>query len=256
MPNPTDVLRNYGVHVPAWLGEIRAGDAFPHRQFSSSRVVYYPGSGTDGHPLKVFGGSHSAHCFVFADYRPPRTKVETQPRNADDLRHPRGYKPLLVEPPTESQPRPGGWRPHVALPRNLTECAANWATRRPAGGAYALWAILERREGFGDSHGPSRLALVFVGGEGVATFDALFCQGDAARPWAVVLQDHGFGGNWTRFGGHGSLLWCLAQQYARPEWIFVGRGTHPWPGYVCVSGADPGGMNALPRRLYRWNAID
>ena len=244
MPSPTEVLRSLAVGVPGWLATFEPGGPFPRDEFFTSRVVYYPGSGTDGHPLKIFGGSHAAHCFVFSDYGTARETVEEQLRDADDPGHPRGYRPLHVEALSEQELRPGGWTQHIDTRR----VDRGPATRKPEGGPYAVWAALERREGFGEDHGPSRLAVVVVGGEGVATFDALFCQGDAAPPYGVLLQDHGFGGNWTRFGGEDSPLWEIARLYARPEWLLVADNTHPWPGYACVSDGDTGGMHV--RRLW------
>jgi hypothetical protein len=89
-----------------------------------------------------------------------------------------------------------------------------------------------------------------VGGDGVATFDALFCQSDGNPPYAVVVQDHGFGGNWTTFGGDGSPLWSLARRGALPKWLLVADNTTPWPDYQVASNTDCGGMNASPRRLF------
>ena len=66
--------------------------------------------------------------------------------------------------------------------------------------------ILQRESGLNDAHGPSRLAILFLGADAIATYDALFCQGDGTRsPYVVVLQDHGFGGNYDSFGEGGTL---------------------------------------------------
>jgi hypothetical protein len=54
--------------VPSWLDDFANGDAFERESFFASRIVYYPSSGTDGHPVKLFGSTHSAHSFVYAAY--------------------------------------------------------------------------------------------------------------------------------------------------------------------------------------------
>jgi hypothetical protein len=238
--------------TPAWLESYRAGDPFPRDAFFGSRVVFYPGSGTDGDPLQVFGGARAAHCFVFADYgsalggRSLREVVTSQLSDPDRPGHPRGFVPVHVGALSEQELRPGGWSPHL----EVDPLEDPWAVREPEGGAFAVWAVLERRVELDDSHGAERLAIVFVGGEGIATFDALFCQGDAAAPFGILLQDHGFGGNWTRFGGGGSPLWKLARQYARPKWLLVAENTSAWPGYERASEASRGGMHRTPRCLY------
>ena len=61
---------------------------------------------------------------------------------------------------------------------------------------FSLFVVLRRRETFDATHGPARVALLFVGGDSYATFDALYCQNDGTpAPFFVLIQDHGFGGN-------------------------------------------------------------
>ena len=89
----TDYLRSRGEPIPQWLDEFENGDTFEIGQFFASRVVYYPGSGTDGQPVKLFGSSHSAHCFVYADNGIVQGDLEAE--LARPTRHFRGYrKPL------------------------------------------------------------------------------------------------------------------------------------------------------------------
>lgn len=253
MLNPREVLREYAEDVPTWLAAYTAKDGFPRDEFFGSRVVYYPGSGDDGHPLKVFGGAHAAHCFVFADYGfggLTAAVVEAQLRDPCNPGHPKGYQPISITRLSEETIRPGGWRPHIVFRGRDSDLKSH----QPEGGPYAIFAVLERRSDFGEENGAARLAIIFIGGEGVATYDALFCQGDARPPFGLLLQDHGFGGNWTEFGGKTSPLWRLASRYATPEWLLVGQGTDLWPGYEQVSDFDRGGMHGQLRWLYRLTA--
>lgn len=246
MTNPYALLRADAEPTPEWLLAHAAGQPFPRQAFFSSRVVYYPGSATDGHPLKLFAGTHSAHCFVFVDYGLSRDVFEQQLSDSAHAGHPRGYRPLTVAPLQESDLAPHGWTTHVDPAR----FGGVHTTARPPGGAFGLWAALERKAEFTDDHGPSRIAILVVGGDGIATFDALFCQADSGPPaWAIVLQDHGFGGNWTNFGGD-SLLWKRAA--ARPpRWLLVADDTQAWSGYERVSSPDTGGMHANDRSLFQ-----
>ena len=63
-----EYLEQYREDVPEWLKGYRRGGSRPLADFLQSRIVYYPGSRTDGDPVEVFGASHSAHCFIYADY--------------------------------------------------------------------------------------------------------------------------------------------------------------------------------------------
>lgn len=242
-----DVLRADPEPMPDWLARFRPGDRIAWSDFSASRVVYYPGAGTDGQPVAVFGGAGAAHCFLFVDYGLERRAVERE------LDHPAhgfmGYRSLARVSMAEEELTPRGWISHVK-PEEVPHRANHFATARP----YAFIEVLERLPSHGPEHGPERLAILFLAADGVAAYDALFCQPGGRAPFAVVLQDHGFGGNYTTFG-EGGLLGAVARRADRyPELLFVAKGnTRPWSGYQEIPGAvaHGGGMHHFDRSLYR-----
>ena len=67
--------KKYAEATPAWLKSYSKGQAAPLAEFLHSRIVYYPGSAWDWHPIEVFGGSRSAHCFIYVDYLQPEDEV-------------------------------------------------------------------------------------------------------------------------------------------------------------------------------------
>lgn len=126
---PSEFLREKREAMPDWLAQFTNGMAFPRAAFFGSRVVYYPGSGTDGHPVKLFGSAHAAHCFVYVDYG--RTQAELE----EALQHPEhgflGHHRLARVHLRESDLVPNGWRSHVApgeintaAPRHFASVAA------------------------------------------------------------------------------------------------------------------------------------
>lgn len=233
--------------TPGWLDDVRSGERFPREQFFSSRVVYYPGSGSDGHPVKLFGSTHSAHCFVYADYGMAQDALES--RLEDPSHGFRGYHTLARLQLSERDLVPAGWTPHV----HAGEAPQGGHGFAVAVAPFGFLEVLERDDEFDDNHGARRLAILFLGADGIATYDALFCQElHHSPPFAVLLEDHGFGGNYDRFG-RGSLLERIAMECdVVPRWLLAAKNTGPWNGFERVPGvdADCGGMHATPRFLH------
>jgi len=245
-----DYLSRHRESMPQWLSEYRAGSPFPRDQFFASRVCFYPGSGNDGHAVKVFGSTHSAHCFVYVDLHLTQPKVEA--RLADPLVGFRGYQTCARIQLMEKDLVPTGWEPHV----HPDEVPGNYRRTDP----YGFVEILERAPGLDEKHGPSRLAVLFLGAEADATFDALFCQAPKIRPpYAILLQNHGFGGNHDRRGfGEGSLLERLAICCdVFPQFLLVAENTDAWAGYKLIPAVEgePGGMHGTIRHLYQRDAM-
>lgn len=244
-----EYLRQHGEDLPGWLARHRPGDPFPRGQFLSSRVFYYPGSGTDGHPVRLFGSTHCAHCFVYADYGVSQAELDEQ--LADPHERFRGYHTLDRIQLRERDLVPHGWSAHVPSHR-IPSHSRHFA--RTAACPFGFLEVLERDQELDDNHGACRLAVLFLGADGIATYDALFCQGQAdSAPFAVLLQDHGFGGNFDKFGRDGLLQSIAASCQAFPPWLLVAENTDAWDGYERVPGVegDRGGMHAMLRYLYR-----
>jgi hypothetical protein len=223
---PHDILAREQINLSDWMHEKPSFTDELKGLFLQSRVIFYPGAGTDGHPIKLFGSSRAAFCFVYAD------------QAGYDYGHdPTGYRLILREEIT--WPRPQGKRPFHFQ---------GTAPRR------AQWTVFQRREQFGLDHGHEFIALLYVHGEAFTVYWDLWA-GTGKAPYAILLADHAFGGNFTgrRFGGHESPMyeWANANK-AWPDWLLVSElgSTEPWPGYHCVSAADPGGMHHDQRFLY------
>lgn len=246
---PNQFLLGHREVLPTWLAQFSAGDPFSRDHFFSSRIVYYPGSGSDGQPVKLFGSAHCAHCFIYADYGIAQNELEQE---LNDLQSRfRGYRTLYRVQLRQQELLVSGWTPHISpTDSNLAKAITGKTGNSP----YGFMEILAREDGYGDDHGPLRLAILFLGADGVAAYDALFCQESGAElPYALVLQDHGFGGNYTSFG-RGGLLDRLAKRCkVLPTWLLVGENTKPWSEYTCVPevSAEPGGMHGTLRSLYQ-----
>ena len=243
----TTVLQQSPEVLPEWLRQPSPG--FDRARFFGCRTVYYPGSGNDGQPVSLCARAHAAHAFVYVDYGVSMSNIRDRVRGVGDPGF-RGYRVEYEEEIKESVLRPGGWTPNVRsseLNKN-----ADWSTNvRP----FGLYVVFRRDEGYDDAHGPERFAVLFVGGDGHATYDALYCQDDGTPPpFLVVVQDHGFGGNNDSFGAGGLLERISRRCGVYPKWLLVGaRGDsyEPWAGYRDTGDASElGGVHAVSRRLF------
>lgn len=233
--------------LPAWLERFNPGDPVDLEEFFASRVVYYPGSGIDGQPVAVFGRTHAAHCFVLADYLVPRTQIERA--LVPPAQGFRGYRAIARVEIGEAILAPPGWFRHLS-PREVHSTEHRSRIIPP----YAFLEILERREGCGPEHGADRLAILFVGADGIANYGWLFCQAGQRAPFAMVIQDNGFGGNYSSFGQHGLLRRIAERADRKPPLLMIAeRGSVPWDGYQRMP--EPltpfGGKVGCCRFLYR-----
>ena len=240
-----DVLQRNPEPLPEWLNADNP-PRFDRTTFFASRTVYYPGSGDDGQPVKFCTLSRAAHTFIYVDQGVPRKTL------AERLEDPgQGFKGYAIgheEQVSEDVLRPREWQQHVSAEevRNARSFQESFVV--PFG-----WFVVLDRQDVGEDHGPRRLAILFIGGDGIASYDALYGQGDGTPPpFLAVIQDHGWGEAWDRFDRGGLLEKIARRTRAWPGYLVVGEPSEEWEGYVDTGGvAEPSGSGAHPRRLFR-----
>ncbi len=245
MPTIEEVLRHSPEPLPEWLDSDEP-PRFDRGAFFGSRTVFYPGSGDDGQPVKFCARSRAAHCFIYVDQRLDRASLFA--RLQDKERGFRGYAIAHQELVSGDVLGTGGRASHVSSEgvRNSTRRSDRFVE------PFGWFVVLDRQEGDED-HGPRRLAVLFIGGDGFDSYDALYCQGDGTPPpFLAVIQDCGFGGNHSRFDRGGLLEKIARRSRVWPSLLLVARNSRPWPDYVDTGGVpEPGGSGRHPRRLYR-----
>jgi hypothetical protein len=194
-----------------------------------SPVLYYPGARVDTEPFTLFCEHGGIPVFLYCDYLLPVS---------DARRFVRELPGVSVEDMGDLAPADLGvedWS-QIWPTDEASRQFANPST------AYALCASLVSETG-------RRVFFGYFGTEGVQTLHRLRACGIA--PAVVVAQDHGFGGNWTTFGGGESPL-LNAALGAPPRFLYVGQGTEPWPEYEQVTDfcLRSGAEHALPRALF------
>jgi hypothetical protein len=198
-------------------------------EHEASPVLYYPGAGVDTEPFTLFCEHGGIPVFLYCDYLLPQAEA----------------RKFMQQLPGCTVQDMG-----ALAPGDLG--AENWAAFWPGDAtskqfanpstAYALWASLVSETG-------RRVFFGYFGTEGAQTLHRLRACG--IEPAVAVAQDHGFGCNWTTFGGGDSPL-LTAALGALPRFLYVGQNTDPWPGYEQVTAfcRRPGAMHAHPRALF------
>ena len=234
---------------PEWLKEF--SPRFNLKNFFSSRTVFYPGSGTDGQPIRLCSTAHAAHTFVYADYVVSAKKIVNKVNKfrGYDIERLENLDEACVSPPIGWSPREDHSDRHKSKKIKLTN-------------PYYLYVVLRRKRNFGRTHGPKKLAILFVGKDAFETFDILYCQKGRRNPYLIVVQDHGFGDSHGRFDNEvddNCLLHKYAKRYnAQPKLLLVGKPSKAWKGYKRtkthpeITRLEDGTYHAgTRRRLYR-----
>jgi hypothetical protein len=196
----------------------------------NGEVLYYPGAGMDYGPFIRFSEQIDVKTVIYTDYGMKKGKA------------------------TEFLSAIPGWSTEQVSnlqPQDLG-LVASWEQFWPVDpesrkfakpdSAFGLRARLVRQ------HDGVSVDFIYLATEAVQTYANLLLAG--LCPTIVVLQDHGFGANWTKFGGPAELFGQA--QVALPRYLLVAKGTDVWPGYARVSNGrvDAGQMHSFERAIF------
>lgn len=230
MPTMREYLTtNFREQTPRWLvcGE------YSLEQFFNSRTVFYPGAGGDGHAVRLFNSSRTAHCFVYADLRYDRETVLSE--------EPLGYRlERVIELPPESFAGGVGTEEEQreVLPLEVSPLSGE------SFDLFARLAIYQRRPEYDRTHGGFRIAVLFVRAEANALYQRLYGRLYSHQPpFAVLLIDIGMyraqlrerGMNELRFHNpDGPMATVAIRTGGLPQFLLVGDDDGAgelWRGY-------------------------
>ena len=207
--------------------------------------VFYPACRTDGRPIKLCNTlwRHlGVDSYVYCDFD------MSEEAFLADTRTMRGYHVVAHRHLDPSEYIPEGWTLEMAPERGDGRRGGYWDTFLGHGGPArcACWAVFERNADRGLEYGPERLSVLFVCGEGLATFQQLYCSRGMAPKMVCFIQCWGFAGNWTNFSAVGAPFHRTVQKYGAslPEWLCFGDcgGIH---GAVRLRGIPVEGVNHI-----------
>lgn len=238
-------LRLQPEELPSWLLKYKNGATVDFKTIMSSRVVYYPGAGYDGQPVATFNQGHFAHVYLYVDYGVSKLYIKEQFIQPGFL----GYQCIAIQDFVKTDLVPKSSTFDLGLNREQIEKIK----RSPIGEGFGFLGVFERLPEYNDKHGLQRFAVVYLGGDGIATFAALFASKLYSTPKVLILQDHGFGGNYDSFGGDG-LMHAIAEKFdVYPEYILCADKTKLWKNYTLIKDVESvvGGMHYNTRKLYK-----
>lgn len=234
---------SHPVEMPAWLAAIDpAKPATPAKvlkDFLGSRLVFYPGSGSDGSPVALFNSARAAACFVYVDLHLEQDAL------FNELAHNgfRGYQSIARVDVQEADFAIGHWQSHLT--------AAEMAEAPKPVPAYGFIEILEMSRP--DVPGYPRIAILFLRADGPAAYDAMFCQSSKSgqAPYCIVIQDHGYAEIWSLFGQGGALATIASRADVYPRLLIVAEDSLAWDGYTQVDLTEfHGGVHGNRRHLF------
>ena len=246
----TTYLSQFEEELPLWLTNYKPRDSVSFKDVMSSRVGYYPGSGFDGTLMRVGNKSRSVHSFLYADYGVSKNEWFchlAQPNNI------RGYHSIGRVEWSKSDILPGGRHSPNVFKEPLLHCGPDTfvlKNEKP----YCFTEIMERNDDRDSTWGARRFCITFLFADGIDSYYQIFCKEYGKAPWIVLLQDHGLGGNYDRFGKGGILDAIIEKNGVRPEFVLCDDlSTDIWDGYGKIAGlnTDLGGMHRKSRKLFR-----
>jgi hypothetical protein len=232
--------------LPNWLARHAVGLKPNIEEIFSERTVYYPGSGTDGQPVELFASTHFSHTFLYVEYGIERPQIKNELR--DNHHGFKGYNLLDEINISPEELTHKEWANHLNQDK-LSKFSHSFSQIKP----YAFIQVLERKSEYTDTHGPTRLAIIFIGGDGIELYDAIYCKGARKPPIAIIIQDHGFGGGHARFDKDSPLHKIAARTRQFPEYLLVAEYSKEWPNYTPIDDKEyfRGGMHGTPSRLFK-----
>ena len=240
-------LSNFREETPAWIESYLRGEQITFKGLMSSRVGYYPGSGDDGSLIKVGNKSHSVHSFLYVDYMVTRKVLEKRINTF------LGYHQIGTIEWKEDDLLPNGQYPlDLRVPEpNLNPTGFVNTQEKP----YCFSVFMERDEDKDDKWGAEHFVVTFLFADGIATYFQVFVKEYVKAPWLFLLQDHGFGGNYDRFGNGGLLDAIIEESKINPEFVICGDNTRIWRNYMKVEEVSPifDDLHNHRRDLYKYS---
>jgi hypothetical protein len=118
---------------------------------------------------------------------------------------------------------------------------------------YCFSVVMERNEDKDDTWGAKHFVVTFLFADGIATYYQLFVKEYSKTPWLFLLQDHGWGGDYDKFGARGLLDRIIQRNHCFPTFVLCAGNTRIWRRYDKIEEVSP--LEYGNRYLYKIEAF-
>jgi hypothetical protein len=201
--------------------------------------LYYAACETDGGVVKdcnTLNRDLGIENFIYADYALGEARLN------QELNTFYGYTVFASRNILQSELIPNGWT--ITLPPGLTSqeyLIYSDQFKKP----FAKWVVYERVPEKDEEFGPKRFSLLYIGGEGIATYQALYWSNNSYPKVVAIIQPGlGFSNNWADFTApDGYLSWVIFNHPNQniPQQIYFGGymdkedyQNFNWPNYNII----------------------
>ena len=191
--------------------------------------VYYPACYDDGAPVKFFNerfAEYGIQSYVYVDYG---MKAETLSAIQDGFRH---YHIFAERELKESDLISHKWNPERYRQHlSAQEIADMQDTFKFYGinpsNAFGRWIVYERDADANVNVGPEKFSLIYIAGDGAATYAALYLENKIAPKALTIIRPGGScGGNYTSyFAPDKVFLKVVNSGTAKPEYVLTDDNT-------------------------------
>ena len=205
--------------------------------------LFYPACDNDGGVVRDCNMSNEGlgiDTFIYCDYAFGEARLNEQMATFH------GYNVLATKSLNANDLTPNGWNMQMPPRLNLEQYHTYKDSYKTP---FAKWIVYERVPEKGEDFGPKRFSLIYIGGEGIAAYQAIYWSNNACpKAIAIIQPGHAFGINWTDFTEpNGYLNWIVSKNPNRkmPKQIYfggvMGREDYDdlnWENYKKVRGIE------------------
>ena len=233
--SPIEYFSNDREEMPTWLKSHKKGDKIDFSKLLASRIVYYPGSALEGSPIRIFNTAHAAHVYLYIDYGFEKEEIKKLMSET----FPAGYHIYDETEVGAADIIPRALRYHLTADEQRMVMERYQEKYVPTHNSFGFLKIYERDESYGEEHGAQRFALLYISGDAIATYDAIFGNTNA-KPFACITGNYGFGGAYESFSKD-SLLETIAIRIDRLPKYLLSDICDGWNNYQMLKTV--GGTN-------------